>query len=174
MAWTGLDDRYSHGRGAGVLHGLIFARRSAWTHALQMFAVLQEWRSVGWFISFIANRSPHILPRVQFCIIPHASRHQNSVSPLRAPLACPERLSANRNVVEQHGKAVLRVPNYSLSCHDLVHYFRQRRSGNLCALRSNLQPQIADVFAIDHVAGRGCLRFGSHERPTSSPPLLLR
>ena len=153
---------------------MVFARRSTWTHALQVFAVLQEWGSIWWFVSFIENRSPHILPRVQFCIIPDSSRHPNSVLLCSAPLACPERLSASRNVVEQHGKLVLHVPNSSLACPDLVHYFHQRRSCHLCSLRSNLEPQVEDVFAIDHVADRGCLLFGTRESPPSVPLLSVR
>ena len=128
--------------------------------------MLQEWGSIWWFISFIENRSPHILPRVQFCIIPDASCHPNSVSLHSAPLACPEWLFASCNIVKQHGKPVLHIPSSSLSCPDLVHYFCQRRSCHLCSLRSNLEPQVKDVFAIDHVADRGCLLFGTHESPT--------
>ena len=136
---------------------MVFARHSTWTHALQVFAVLQGWGSIWWFISFIDNRSPHILPCVLFCIIPDASCPPNSVSLRSAPLACPERLSASRNVVEQHGKTVLRVPNSSLPCPDLVHYFCQHhlvicvRCEVICNRRSKMSLpsttlQTVDVF----------------------------
>ena len=152
---------------------MIFARQPTWTHGLQVLAVLQEWGSIWWFISFMENHSPHILLCVQICIIPDASRYPNSVSLRSAPLACPERLSASRNVVEQHERLVLRVPNCSQSCPDLVHYFRQRRSCHLRSLRSNLEPQVEDVFAIDSVADRGCLLFGTRDSPTSVPLCLV-
>ena len=153
---------------------MVFARQPTWTHALQVFAVLQEWGSVWWFISFMENRSPHILPHVQICIIPDASRHPNSVLLRNAPLACPERLSASCNIVEQHGKTVLCVPNSSLPCPDLVHYFHQHRSCHLRSLRSNLEPQVEDVFAIDHVADCECHLFGTHDNPMSVSLLLVR
>ena len=127
--------------------------------ALQTFAVLQEWGSFGWSISFIRNRSPHILPRVHFYIICNAICRPNSVPLHSTPLVCLERISASRNVVDWHGKAVLCGHNSSLSFPDVATWFRRRRSCHLCATQSNLLLQVGDVIAIDNVVDRGCLLF---------------
>ena len=156
------------------MHGLVFARHWNWTHALQAFAVLQEWGSFWGSVSFIMNRSPHILPCVQSCIIRDAACRPNSVSLPSAPLVCLERLSVSRNIVNGHGKTVLYVPSSLLSFPDLVPLFCRRQSNHLCLPWGNLQPQVRDVFAIDHVVDRGCLQFGTHESPTSFPQLLVR
>ena len=141
--------------------------------ALQTFAVLQEWGSFGWSVSFIQNCSPHILPRVHFCIICDAICRPNSVPLHSAPLVCSERLSTSRNIVDWHGKAVLCGHNSSLSFPDVATWFRRRRSCHLCASRSNLLLQVGDVIAIDNVADRGCLLFGTRKSPTRGPRILV-
>ena len=123
------------------------------------FVVLQEWGSLEWSVLLTMDRSPHVLPRVQTCIIRTMARHMNHVSLTNAPLAWPVWLSTSHSIVNKHGSVVLHVPNTFLLVSDHALWLCHRRSCNLYEPRGNLQLVVGNVTSINFAAAHGCLPF---------------